>query len=89
LSHVLDRGAHAVASGTARSLSQVIDLGVQAVARVAAILSQQEKTTSTDVQRKKKICRLYLYSGKVALAGMFLRQFCCVYEPSTSSERWQ
>jgi hypothetical protein len=52
LSHVLDRGAHAVSNGTARSLSQVIDLGVQAVARVAAILSQQEKITSADVQRK-------------------------------------
>jgi hypothetical protein len=64
LSHVLDRGAHAVSNGTARSLSQVIDLGVQAVARVAAILSQQEKITSADVQRNFFFNRLYLYSAQ-------------------------
>ena len=49
---VLDRGAQAVARGGAHCASLVLDRGVQVVA-VAATLSQQEKSNSPDVQRKR------------------------------------
>jgi hypothetical protein len=50
---VLDREAQAVASGAARCLSQVLDIGTHAAGRVTATLSQQEKNNSADLQRKR------------------------------------
>jgi hypothetical protein len=52
---VLGRGTQAVARGAARCLSQVLVRGAQAVARGAATLSQQEKSKSEDLQRRKSI----------------------------------
>jgi hypothetical protein len=37
-----------------RDASQALDLGVQAVARSVATLSQQEKNNSADLQRNKE-----------------------------------
>jgi hypothetical protein len=52
-SRVLDRGAKAVARDVARCCSQVLDRGAKVVA-AAAMLSQQEKNNSADVQRKRE-----------------------------------
>jgi hypothetical protein len=61
LSQVLDRDAQAVARGAARCASQVLDRGARAGGAVtpiafdkvgsAAMLPQQEKNNSADVQR--------------------------------------
>jgi hypothetical protein len=63
LSQVIDRGAQAVARGTARCASQVLDRGARAVAAAprrplqfaeagsAAMTSQKKNSNSADVQR--------------------------------------
>jgi RES domain-containing protein len=49
----LDRKAQAFASGAARCLSQVLDIGTHAAGRVTATLSQQEKNNTADLQRNR------------------------------------
>jgi spermidine synthase len=54
---------------------QILGRGAQAAARDAATIPQQEKITSAELSAEQiKFCRLHLYSGKVALAAMYLRR---------------
>jgi hypothetical protein len=75
LSQVLDHGAQAVTRGAARSASLVLDLGSQAVTHGVATLSQHEKKKlGKCLAEQGKYYRLYLKSGKLTLAEMYLRR---------------
>jgi hypothetical protein len=68
---VLDLGAQADARGTA----QVLGHGGQTVARDAATLPQQEKNNLGNFTAEpSKFYRLYLSSGKVTRAVIYLRR---------------
>jgi hypothetical protein len=72
-SQVLDQGARAVVCGAARCASQVLDRGAQAASRNAVAAAGDEQLGRCAAEQSK-FYRLYLRSGKVTYAAIYLRR---------------